>query len=231
VAVDVIEKLLTLQEDDLKIRGMEKELRDIPVRKQREQARLDEHKKQVADAAQLVKERQAEIKRLQLEAEGAQDKIRKLRQQQLEIKTNKEFKAIETEVAALQDVIRKIEDGELDLMAQIEQAKESVKGTERALGDEEAAVKRDNLAWDKRAGEIEQDLAKIKAARAEKAKEIDAAWLGAYDRIFQRKDRALVALTDGICGGCHMKLPPFVGHDARRHTMMVTCSFCGRLLH
>jgi uncharacterized protein len=56
-------------------------------------------------------------------------------------------------------------------------------------------------------------------------------WLQAYERIFTRKDAALVPVEDGVCGGCHMTLPPSVVHQARRRNAAVACVYCGRLLY
>ena len=49
--------------------------------------------------------------------------------------------------------------------------------------------------------------------------------------IFPRKDRALVALEDGVCGGCHMQLPPYVVHATKKHSSIVLCEYCGRILY
>jgi catechol 2,3-dioxygenase-like lactoylglutathione lyase family enzyme len=64
------------------------------------------------------------------------------------------------------------------------------------------------------------------------AQGIDPSWMAHYMRIIARRDRALAQLNDGICGGCHMKLPPSIHHATRRHdSNMVVCEYCGRLLY
>ena len=59
----------------------------------------------------------------------------------------------------------------------------------------------------------------------------DPEWLDRYDQVFGRKDKALVPIQDGVCSGCHMKLPPYIIHDAKKRAEMVSCEFCGRLLY
>jgi uncharacterized protein len=229
--VNGIESLVKLQETDQKIRAMTKEMADIPARKKSEQDRLEEHKKQVADKSLNLKHHQSELKKLELEVESRREKIRKLRQQQMELKTNKEFKAIESEVAAVEKDIIGLDDQQLSLMDQVEMARADLKEKEKALLEEEAAVKRDMTVWDQRGLEIAKALEAEKVVRAELVKAVDPAWLAPYERIFEKKDRALVPVDDGICGGCHMKLPPFLAHAARKQQNVVTCGFCGRMLY
>ena len=229
--IAIIEKLLVVQERDCRIRQMEKELKDIPARKKEELARLDGHTKAVAAAKEQLKAKQAGLKKLEGETEGKREKIVKFRQQQMELKTNKEFKAMEDEIKGVGVEIAKIEDQEIVFMEEMEKAKTEIAEKEGLLKEEDVAVHADVKALDERAGGIERELAEIKATRETAAKEVDARWLAYYDRVFGARDKALVPLEDGICGGCHMKLPPAVVHDVRKQTDMVTCGYCGRLLY
>jgi hypothetical protein len=229
--VSQIDHLVRLQETDLKIRAMEKELADIPARKQLEQTRLEEHQKQLAARTDALKHAQADLKKLELDVESFREKIRKLRQQQLELKTNKEFQAVETEVATIERQITGVDDQQLVVMDRIEQLRAEVKERETALAAEDAAVKRDLAAWDLRATELARAVAAEKTVRAELAKAVEPAWLASYTRIFEKKDRALVPVEEGVCGGCHMKLPPYLVHDSRKRAAIVSCGFCGRMLY
>jgi hypothetical protein len=211
---------------------MEKEIKDIPARKQREQSRLDEHKREVAQAELILKQKQAEIKKIEVECDSSREKIRKLRQQQFEIKTNKEFKALETEVGSAQAEISKCEDGELVMMQDVENARRELEAKRNALKQEESAILADVQAWQTRATQIEKELEELRLKRQTAATGIDPEWMSTYKRIIRRRDKALVQLEPGgVCGGCHMQLPPYVVHEARRLTTIVTCDYCGRMVY
>lgn len=227
----IIEKLLIVQERDCRIRQMEKELKDIPARKKEELTRLDGHTKAVAEAKEQLKSKQAGLKALEGEADGKRGKVVKFRQQQMELKTNKEFKAMEDEIKGVGAEISAIEDQEIVVMEETEKARAEIAQKEVLLKEEDAAVQADVKALDARAAGLEKELAEMRAARAEAAKEVDSRWLAYFDRVFKTRDKALVPLTEGICGGCHMKLPPAVVHEVRKHADMVTCGYCGRLLY
>ena len=110
MSVGLIDKLLILQEKDIQIRQMSKELKDIPARKKEEEARLDGHRGAVAEAKEAMKAKQAGLKKSEGDAEALREKIRKLRQQQMELKTNKEFKTMEEEIKGVEAQILKLED-------------------------------------------------------------------------------------------------------------------------
>ena len=74
----MIEKLLVVQGHDVRIRAMEKEMRDIPARKEAEQARLEEHKAALAELGGELKAKQAAVKELELECDARRQKIDKL---------------------------------------------------------------------------------------------------------------------------------------------------------
>jgi len=231
-AVSVIDELLAVQERDLRILRIDKELEDIPARKENELTRLNEHKEALKAAEEALKLSQAKVKELELATSAKQEQIAKLRAQQLQLKTNREFKAMELEIKALEDAIRGVEDRELALMEEVESAVKDVAERRRDLEVEDAAVQEDITDLDERSATLASELEDERVAREVAASTVDSAWLGRYDSIFRSKQgNALVQVKNGVCGGCHMQLPPYVAHDARKQLAMVSCDFCGRLLY
>ena len=228
--MSIRERLLTVQEDDLRIRGMERELRDIPARQEQELSRLGEYRARVAEFEERLKAKQADIKKLDLESQSCREKIDKYRRQQLELKTNKEFKAMEAEIRSVEREIDGIENRELALMEDVEEARAEVRTWTTELNEAKAEADRMVQALGERVRGMEEDLREIKEKRAAAAKEVDPEWIDQYEQIFERKDNAFVSLTDGICGGCHMKLPPSVAHATKKENV-VRCPYCQRMLY
>jgi predicted nucleic acid-binding Zn-ribbon protein len=229
--VSIIDSLLIVQGHDRKIKAFEAEMRDIPAKKNTVKSRLEDHKNALAAAEEELKQKQADVKELELESESKQNGIAKLRQQQLEIKTNKEFKAIDIEIKVLEDQISALEDNELVLMESVESARENVAEKKEDLSKEEAEVSEEIKELDIRISEVEQKLKDVQELREVAAKDVDTDWLRRYEGISVRRDEALVRVEDGVCGGCHMRLPRYIVHDARKQKDMVLCDFCGRLLY
>lgn len=227
----MVDKIIQIQDQDCAIRDIKKELNDIPARQKEEELRLEERKVTLGLSEDVLKSKQAAMKEVELEIASRNQRTTKLRQQQLDIKTNQEFKAIESEVLAIAQGISELEDKQLAVMEEIDSAKKDVAEKKNSLSEEESAIKRDKDVLGRRAEELKTTMQKMIQDRETAAKEIDPVWLERYERIFSRKDRAMVALENGICSGCHMKLPPAVIHSAGKHTDMVFCDYCGRLLY
>ncbi len=226
-----IKKLLPLQELDCQLRDMRKELEDIPAHKEEEQSRLEEHKRNLAEAEEAMKVEEAKIKELELEVQSCKGQIDKYRQQQMVLKSNKEFKAMEVEIANVQGRIREHEDQELVLMEGVEKARAHVVERRKELQAEEEAVGLDVAELDQRMARIQEEVNALEARRGDVMAEVPADMLSRYELILSRRDRALVPVQDGVCGGCHMKLPPSVNQNILRQEDMVTCDHCGRLLY
>ncbi len=232
MATPMIEKLLLVQDHDERILKFEKELSDLPRRKASIEALLDEHRQAVIAAKDQVKARQSDIKQAELEVETLREKIRKFREQQLQLKSNKEFKAMEDEVAMVEKSIRGREDQMLEMMESLDGAVSVVKEKEQALKQEEAGVQRETRLIEERGDAIRKEMETVRAARAGLAAEADPERLAQYERLFANKrGKVLVPVEHAACGGCHMKLPPYVCHEARKQTTAVFCNFCSRMLY
>lgn len=215
----------------MRIRELDREIRDIPIRKKDRESALNGIKQTLQDSETELKNRQAELKKLDLEVECNKEKISKLRTQQIQLKTNSEFKAMESEISAFQQSISGIEDKQIGVMEGIEAAKAEVERQKSLLKAEEGKIAIECKQLDQRQQSVEEELNKIKAVRIEAAKEVLPAWLAVYDKIIGHKEPALVLLDDGICGGCHLKLAPSIMHEAKKRISIVTCGYCGRLLY
>ncbi len=229
--MDMIEQLLIVQEHDIRIREIKKEMQDIPARKKQETERLTKHKKALADSMEILKSKEVELKSMDGEIEALREKISKLRQQQIEIKTNKEFKAMDAEIKGVDKQIIAVEENELLLMEDIEQARRDVEEKRGENTAEELQVQSDIKALDQRVDRIEGEVKTLQSEREVAADKVDPNWRKHYDRIFKRKDKALVAVIAGICSGCHMSLPPALVHDAKKRSDIVSCGQCGRMLY
>ena len=229
----IIEKLLIIQDHDLRILKFEKELADIPLRKKAIDSLLDEHRQAVLEAKEVLKTRQAGIKKCEQEIEAYRDKIRKYRDQQMQLKNNQEFRAMENEIGGVEKLIRQCEDRILEIMETVEAAQADVKLREDALKLEEKGITTEFSAIEGRGTEIKGELDRVKQLRDNYAKDVDPVRLSQYDRFFKnKKAKVLVAVEDnGTCGGCHMKLPPYICHDAKKQLDVVACGYCGRMLY
>lgn len=226
-----IERLLVLQERDRRIARLQQESEDVPKRREQIEQSIEREKQAVADAEERFKHQQAKVKQVELDIEAHREEINRFRQQQFQVKNNDEYRALEHEISATEKKIRALEDTELALMEEMEQTKFFVAEKEAELQHGEDQVKSDIDNLNQRLSNIQTELKDLEANRGDLAQDIDEEWLSKYERILAHtKNVAIVNVENSGCGGCHMKIPPQVIHDARKADLMVPCPYCGRLL-
>jgi len=228
-----LEKILILQDRDLRLARIRKELEQLPreaglieSKLQAQSADYEEHKKQ---AQHIEAHRQA----LDMEVKTREENIRKFQNQQLQTKKNEEYQALGHEIKRAKEEIRQLEDKELDLMEQYEEAKKALSTEEAKVQEYEAsaAKRRDDLK--KKQAKLEEEATKLEQEVSELEDKVDTRVFRLYRRLIESKgDAAIVPVVNGsICGGCHMKLTQQEVVDARRATEIVQCSNCGRVLY
>lgn len=226
-----LEALLTLQQKDRKIFKLQRELRDIPVRKADIDKQFDGGRTRLAQAQEDLKQITSDLKQIEIEVESIREKITKYKQQQMEAKTNEQYRALLNEVAAAEKEISELEDREIVLMEKSEAVKKTVADREAELKEDEDGVSDEKEMLDERTQEIEEDLAALNTERERMTANIEASLLKKYERLFANKgDFAVVEVQKDHCSGCHMKLPPQVVNDALNPDKLVICNFCGRML-
>ena len=230
--IEVIEKLLILQDRDRKIHRLTEELaRTEPERlmlqnkAQSAQANLEAAKTQ---GKQIVSSR----KKLELDVEAKKTQIEKYANQQLQTRKNEEYRALAHEIEGCKEAIVKIEDQEIELMEKTELAqKEVVQATKLAV---EAKKLLDDQVGQLGAREenLQKQLATLEANREELAAAVDESSRGRYDRLVKNKgDNVVVGVQHAVCGGCHMRLPAQILVTCQSQSELVTCTNCGRILY
>lgn len=229
---DLLRKLLRVQEIDSRLAQARRDRDDMPARKEQVQSRLADREEAFRRAEAAWKEETLAIKRLEGEADSTRATIQRLRQQQFEVKTNDAYRAMVREIELLGTRLREMEDNELERMERAEELHRALIGTRASLDEERRRVENECAELDRRAVALSADIERMEAERAAAAADVPAEWMSRYVRIRDHVGGLAVAPVEhGTCGGCHMRLPPQVVHDARRADAVVVCTYCGRMLY
>ena len=79
---------------------------------------------------------------------------------------------------------------------------------------------------------LQKELAELEANREALAAAVDESARGRYERLARSKgDNVVVGVQHGVCGGCHMKVPPQLLVTCQAEKELVSCSNCGRILY
>src|SRR5947208_360012 len=129
--LDVIEKLLVLQDRDRKISKLKEELTHIPVERQQHESRLSGTQSALESAKHRIKQLESDRKKLELDVEAKKQLIERYGLQQFQTKKNEEYRALAHEIETCKAAIIKLEDQELELMEQAETAQKEVAAATR----------------------------------------------------------------------------------------------------
>ena len=228
----IIEKLLIIQERDVRLMRCRREISQIPLQCKTVESEIAQAQDAVQKAKNDGKTHQSEVKKFELEIDSLRQKISKLREQQFQIKSNDEFKMLNKEIAVLNDEIKKIEEQEIASMELVEKTQQEEVNAQKDLAAMQSVIKDRLAGLDERKTNLDAEVAKLVVDRDSVTKDIGKDILVSYNKIFKNKgDKALVAVEKNTCAGCHMHLPAHVINEIKKKTALVTCSFCGRILY
>ena len=241
----LLEDLLHVQDLDLDIRNMRREIQNIPARKKQLMDSTANRQAEFKAAEDRVKHLQASIKEQEVEVGGLKDKIIRYRQQQNDVRTNDEYRALEHEIATCNTAISASEDRELQLMEDMDAARAAWAAAKSLLDDATRGAESECAQMDQQGAQIKSRLAEAEASRAVAAQAVPGEWLSRYERIFNHRGEAVVQIkltasehpaghSSGVCGGCHTTLTPQTINDARlseTNGRIAVCAFCGRMLY
>jgi hypothetical protein len=230
--LEMIEKLLILQDRDRKILQEQGELARIEPERQMLNAKAASAQAELENVKLRIKQIESSRKDLELEVEAKKQMIVRYANQQFQTRKNEEYRALAHEIDACKAAIFQIENGEIELMEQAETAqKEAVRATQaakaaRTLVDEQVAQ------LGEREENLKKELAELEANREELAATVDEGARSRYERLVRSKgENVVVGVQHGVCGGCHMKLPPQLIVTCQAEKELVGCSNCGRILY
>jgi hypothetical protein len=230
--LDVIQKLLVLQDRDRKILKLKEELTNIPAERQELNARIAQAQGSLDAAKTQVKHLESERKKLELDVEAKKQLIEKYSLQQFQTKKNEEYKALTHEIDLCKEAITKLDDEQLEFMEQIDAAQKQVAAATRETAEAKRAM--DSRLADLAAREmnLQTELNGVEANRGQVAGEVDDGARSRYERLMRQKgSNVIVGIQHGVCGGCHMQLNRQVVVSCQSDQEIVTCPNCGRILY
>lgn len=230
--MDVIEKLLILQDRDRRLKRLRAELDQIPLQRQAMLQKDQSARKALEAAKQKVNELESHRKQLDLDVEAKKDQIERYANQQLQTRKNEEYRALAKEIDGCKAAITRIEDQELELMEQGEIAQKEVLRCTTEAAAAKQLVDSEVAALNERDANLQKELEELEADRETLADAVDDDVRDRYEGLFGNKGQnVVVGVHNGVCGGCHMKLPAQQLVSCKAAQEIVTCTNCGRILY
>ncbi len=227
-----LEKLLILQDRDQARLSLEAQQRAVPRDRATIEQKIEAERASIDAARGEWQALEARKKACENEIASAGEVLARYKSQQLQVRKNDEYQALGVEIGHTQEQIDALEEEELKLLYAIDEAKMRFAAAEaelkRNIAGDEARIQ---TLHEREAG-LQAALVEAQAATDAARAPIDEAVLRLYDRLAVKPGLpVVVAVREGKCEGCHLRISFNVDSEIRRADKVVTCDQCGRIVY
>jgi len=227
-----IEQLVVLQTVDDEILLLEVEVRQAPLELSELEGRLAQLRERQAQVQERLDILKGQQKRLEGEIEDDGHKIKKSKNKLMAVGNSKEYHAMMREMDSMEKLNRLREEERIAVMEEF---------TRQDTAMQELAAEIEGLmeGYDAKKATLDERLAKAQtrldslAKRRTKAgKVVPPPILGRYEFIRSRIEHpVIVSVSEGICGGCHIKIPPQSYNELQKGKQILGCPNCQRIIY
>lgn len=230
---DELEALLVVQERDIRIIRMNKELATLPEQRELISKRLEQFKRKAKEAKQLVLDTEKKLHETEHETDLKRQLISKMKIQQGETRKNEEYQRFNTEISKAENVIDSLETQALELMDSLETARETATLAISRFKEVQISVEEELARLEHTTGKARETLQELLAERANLVSGLDPEVVSAYERMGKGKGLpAIVSMDDrGRCSGCYMELTKGTYLKVQSGKEVAHCENCGRILY
>ena len=226
-----LRNLIALQDIELKITSLHKQISETPIKIQTLRNDLErlhrEHLERIALLQELNKRRRAR----EGEVDMIRAKLSRFRDQLMTVKTNKEYTAMLHEIQTTDDQIRTEEDKILEIMEEMEIKEAELKKDEKELSSRSAELEGRIRQLETAVPGIEAEVARLVEMKAAAESSVEPDLISRYRRIAEaRRGIALAEAKDELCTACHVRIRPQVYADLLHTEAIHTCDSCSRIL-
>ena len=226
------EKLLILQDRDVKRLGVEAQLKASPAEIAAVEQKIASEKAAIETARLELRQLESNKKLIETDIGSAEAKLNKYKTQQSLVKKNDEYQALGHEIETTEAAIGVLEEQELQVMYQIDEAKKKFAAAEALLKQNISGHEARIRTLRERETNLQAELQTVQAEVATARLSVEEPYLRVYDRLAPRYTPVCVPVRGGKCGGCHLKISSEVESAIRGKNdgKLVTCDQCGRVV-
>lgn len=232
---DALVELLELQKVDSAVDRLEARRKNLPEQVELEtlEERLTELEKELGEQQAVVDEIAVRQRRLDHEIDSLRAKMagEEAKLYSGTIGNPKELEDLRREIEALKRRVSTLEDMDLEVMEELEAAEKGLHALQAETGTVREAIEEATVLRDRASAEVKARLEAARDERSVRGPRIDPELLRLYEDIRAAKGGVgAAALVDGVCQGCHMRLPAQEYERVRHAEGLVRCDECRRIL-
>lgn len=227
-----VELLVELQQIDSERKRIETKKQDLPVELERLKTTLRDFEVKVEEERKKIEDLYEQHRLKENELKKGNETLKKTKSRLFEVKTNKEYQALLKEIEVLNGRNDELESEIIKLLEAIDIVKEQLEQEEKEYTAFRSERESDIRKIEEEINSIDSVLITIHKKYSDVKGHIHADHLRRYDIIKQkRNNRAVVPVWKGICGGCHMNIPPQMYNELQKFEELMLCPHCNRIIY
>jgi hypothetical protein len=218
INIQIIENERKLLLAPKKIEGMDKEIKGIKDKVEKEKGMIEE----------LEKERKRKEKELDVEKE----KIKKFESRLYEVKTNKEYQALLKEIEGTKETNDKTEEEIIIIMEKVEELKKDFESSLTHLKKREKESENEKNRLEKEINSMDKTIMDLKQSRDKLLSTVSDNLKATYNTLIEKRNGiAVVNVKNGVCLGCFMNIPPQLFIEVTKNRQLILCPSCNRIFY
>ncbi len=227
-----IEQLVALQQVDSELIELHLELNNAPKEVQELEGEYAVKENIINQYKEKIDHLTGQDKRINSEIEEDTLKVKKSKNKLMMVSNTKEYHAMMREMDNLEKLNRTREEERMAIVEELQRQQESLEEIQKDADiiKENMDQKRANLQERVKASEAK--LAELDSLRKSLCVDVPKPVLSRYEFIRSRLDSpVIVPVTNGICNGCHIAIPPQSFNELQRGQQILSCPNCQRLIY
>lgn len=226
-----IKSLKDLQAIDLEVKKIDDEIADGNADLDRRKISIEKLNVTITGLKEKLDSMEARKRELEVEIDDQLARIKDRQSKLMNVQTNREYQSLLKEIEDSKKANRGRDDELVLLMERNENVQKdlgeqtNVRDAEEKLLDEEIQkVKKESTA-------LHAKKEGITKKREEKAGKVSVGGLKKYEKLREnRNGLAVVGVTNGVCLGCNMNIPPQQFNNLLKNEELLTCPTCNRMM-
>jgi hypothetical protein len=233
ITEEQIVTLVKLQEIDTETQKLESFLKEIPVRLEILDERLEKFVRSVEEDENVISELNKKYRTYESDVQMNLGKIQKSRKKLRSVKTNKEYQSSVKEIEDIELKNSKIEDGMLEFLEQIERAEKGLNEQKQRYSQIIDDTNREKDSINRDTEQCKQKLAQLESDRKAVTIALDSTILDIFYRVKTKQSDAvaIAEVKDAVCQGCNLNIPPQMYIDLQHRNSLKNCPSCERIIY
>ncbi|MCL4477924.1 MAG: C4-type zinc ribbon domain-containing protein [Deltaproteobacteria bacterium] len=226
-----IEVLKQLQEIDLQQDTLLQEKIELEESLRKDFEESKEVQELIDALGKSFEQLESERKSKESEVQQTNEMIKRWDMRLKDASTGREYQAFMREINSAKKDISNMENTIMKLMEEIEQVN---KNKEKEIKNLEIINNRLKQVKEKSEGRISfltQKLNELESHRNSMSKGIEQNLLSMYEQIKKQRKIAIVNVSNGVCQGCYMNIPPQLYNEIMMNNRLIRCPHCQRILY